>query len=111
MDSNYCSKSIIKIEGNFSLIVESESLETLGLNRLRKIVNSSVYLNTPSLCLANTINWYDHSMWYSNLYSFSIIDYGYIIKIEQQKNADECSKNVIDLYILNNYESNKIVFF
>ena len=73
-------------------------------------MNSNVYLNTPSLCLANTINWYDHSMWYSNLYSFSIIDYGYIIKIEQQKNADECSKK-IDLYILNNYESNKTVFF
>lgn len=108
LDSNHCSTSIIKTQGNFSLIVESESLETLGLNRLRRIVKSNVYLNTPSLCLANTINWYDLMMLSSDLDVFPIIDSRYMIQIEQQSNADECGKTIYLDFLTVNYKSIKV---
>ena len=108
IDSNHCSTSIIKTEGNFSLIVESESLETLGLNRLRRIVKSNVYLNTPSLCLANTINWYDLMMLSSDLDVFPIIDSRYMIQIEQQSNADECGRTIYLDFLTVSYESIKL---
>lgn len=108
LDSNHCSTSIIKPEGNFSLIVESESLETLGLNRLRRIVKSNVYLKAPSLCLANTINWYDLMMLSSVLDLFPIIDSRNMIKIEQQNKADECGKTIYLDFLTVSYESIKV---
>ena len=63
-------------------MIESESLETLNLNRLRRIENGGVYLKTPSLCLVDSIDW-----------QIILSNKSAVIDIEH-KNEDECCKSI-----------------
>ena len=51
-------KYLINLRQNrYSVIIISQTLKTLNLNKLKKIENGIVYLHTSKLCLFDTIDW------------------------------------------------------